>query len=74
MLGYAEPPADLALGRTSHELRTGDLARQHDDGLYEIVGRRSRFAKLFGLRIDLDRVESARDAGVHGRVRGASPP
>jgi acyl-CoA synthetase (AMP-forming)/AMP-acid ligase II len=57
MLGYAESPADLALGRTVHELRTGDVGRQREDGLFEIVGRRSRFAKVFGLRIDLDRVE-----------------
>ena len=57
MLGYASSPQDLALGRTVHELRTGDLARQHEDGLFELVGRTSRFAKLFGLRIDLDRVE-----------------
>jgi acyl-CoA synthetase (AMP-forming)/AMP-acid ligase II len=57
MLGYAESPADLALGRTVHELRTGDLGRQRDDGLFEIVGRRSRIAKVFGLRVDLDRVE-----------------
>jgi acyl-CoA synthetase (AMP-forming)/AMP-acid ligase II len=59
MLGYAESPADLALGRTVHELRTGDLGRQRDDGLFEIVGRRSRIAKVFGLRVDLDRVERA---------------
>src|SRR5690606_2200605 len=57
MLGYAETPADLALGRTIHELRTGDLARRTSTGLYEVVGRRSRFIKLFGLRIDLDQVE-----------------
>ncbi|MFD3702375.1 AMP-binding protein [Nocardia sp. NPDC058658] len=58
MLGYASGPADLALGRTVDELRTGDLARRTPDGLFQIVGRRSRFAKLFGLRIDLGRVES----------------
>ena len=57
MLGYACGPADLSLGRTVEELRTGDLAVQHDDGLFEIVGRRSRIAKLFGLRVDLDHVE-----------------
>lgn len=57
MLGYAEGPADLAAGRTIHELRTGDLARQHDSGLYEVVGRRSRFVKIVGLRIDLGQVE-----------------
>lgn len=57
MLGYATAPADLALGRTTHELRTGDLARQRPDGLWEVMGRRSRFAKVCGLRIDLDQVE-----------------
>ncbi|HEX4905003.1 MAG TPA: AMP-binding protein [Acidimicrobiales bacterium] len=58
MLGYATNPADLALGATLDELRTGDLARRNDDGLFEIVGRRSRFLKLFGLRVGLDDVES----------------
>ncbi|MGI5376921.1 AMP-binding protein [Streptomyces sp. CA-251387] len=58
MLGYAESPADLALGRTLRELHTGDLARQAPDGLYEIVGRRSRFAKILGLRIDPQQVET----------------
>ena len=57
MLGYAETPADLASGRTIDELRTGDLARQHPAGVYEIVGRRSRFIKVVGLRIDLGQVE-----------------
>ena len=63
MLGYAEKPADLAEGRTVDALRTGDLARI-SDGLVEIVGRRSRHAKVFGLRLDLDRVESAVAARV----------
>ncbi|MBT2513471.1 AMP-binding protein [Arthrobacter sp. ISL-30] len=57
MLGYAESPADLAAGRTIEELRTGDLARQHPNGLYEVVGRRNRFVKIVGLRIDLGQVE-----------------
>ncbi len=58
MLGYAESPADLALGRTVTALRTGDLARRTPEGLYQVIGRRSRFAKIFGLRIDLQRLES----------------
>jgi acyl-CoA synthetase (AMP-forming)/AMP-acid ligase II len=59
MLGYAEGPDDLRLGDTlAGTLHTGDLARRTDDGLYEVVGRRSRFAKVFGLRIDLQHVES----------------
>jgi acyl-CoA synthetase (AMP-forming)/AMP-acid ligase II len=57
MLGYAGRPADLALGRTVDELRTGDVARRTPEGLYEVVGRRSRFVKPFGLRVDLDELE-----------------
>ncbi|MEV6651854.1 AMP-binding protein [Streptomyces sp. NPDC051219] len=58
MLGYAESPADLGLGRTVDELYTGDIARLGSDGMYELVGRRSRFAKILGLRIDPQRVEA----------------
>jgi hypothetical protein len=58
MLGYALEPADLAAGATIDELRTGDIARfDADDGVFEIIGRRTRFVKPFGLRIDLDHVE-----------------
>ena len=57
MMGYAEHIEDLADGPTLHELRTGDVARQCGPGLFEIVGRTSRFAKIFGLRIDLQRLE-----------------
>jgi acyl-coenzyme A synthetase/AMP-(fatty) acid ligase len=57
MLGYAERPADLALGRTVHALHTGDLGRIGPDGLVEVVGRRSRFIKPFGVRTDLDALE-----------------
>lgn len=62
MLGYAEQPADLALGATVDALRTGDIARRTPDGLYEIVGRRSHMLKIFGLRIDLRQVEDLLDA------------
>ncbi len=69
MLGYAEEPADLALPRVTTELRTGDLARERD-GLFEVVGRRNRWGKVFGLRIDLDAVERGLRADVdrHARV------
>jgi acyl-CoA synthetase (AMP-forming)/AMP-acid ligase II len=65
MLGYAECPEDLSRGRDITDLRTGDLARLADDGLVEIVGRRSRFAKVVGLRIDLDHVERDLRAAGH---------
>jgi acyl-CoA synthetase (AMP-forming)/AMP-acid ligase II len=57
MMGYAHTADDLARGPELTTLRTGDLARQADDGLWEIVGRVNRYAKVFGLRIDLDDVE-----------------
>jgi acyl-CoA synthetase (AMP-forming)/AMP-acid ligase II len=65
MMGYAEGPADLAQGRVVTELRTGDLARVNQAGLIEIVGRRSRFVKLFGLRIDLQQTEELLAAAGH---------
>ncbi|MFI8895597.1 AMP-binding protein [Streptomyces paradoxus] len=71
MLGYAETPADLALGRTLEELPTGDIARRAPDGLYEIVGRRSRFVKILGLRLDPHRVEAQLEGhGVNGACVG----
>ena len=67
MMGYAHGPADLALGKTVESLHTGDVARRAPDGLYEIVGRTSRFVKMYGLRIDLQRVESElRARGITG--------
>lgn len=70
MLGYAHRPNDLRLGRTVEELRTGDLARRTDAGLYEIVGRTSRFAKVFGLRIDLQRDDASCIGRVPARASG----
>ncbi|MDT9687380.1 AMP-binding protein [Streptomyces sp. P9(2023)] len=58
MLGYAHTRDDLALGRTVDTLRTGDLARRTEDGVYEIVGRRSRFLKILGLRVDPSQIEA----------------
>jgi len=57
-LGYAECGADLNLGDTNNgELYTGDLARKDSDDYYYIVGRKKRFIKLFGNRVNLDETE-----------------
>jgi acyl-CoA synthetase (AMP-forming)/AMP-acid ligase II len=65
MMGYAHRPADLRLGKTVDALHTGDIARRGPDGLYEVIGRSSRFVKMYGLRIDLQCVEAyLRDQGV----------
>ncbi len=69
MMGYAHDTDDLGLGHTLDALATGDLARYHaDDDVYEIVGRRSRFVKPFGLRIDLDDVESQLTSSAIGEL------
>ena len=57
MLGYADQPGDLARGRTVGDLATGDLARIRPDGSLEIVGRRSSFLKVNGVRLDVEHVE-----------------
>lgn len=71
MLGYAERREDLARGREIGALHTGDIAVRGEDRLYRIVGRKSRFVKLFGLRIGLDDVERQfRERGVEAVVTG----
>ncbi len=59
MMGYASTPTDLSSGQDKSNLRTGDIGRLNSAGFYEIVGRTSRFVKPFGLRIDLDQIESS---------------
>ncbi len=58
MMGYAEGIEDLATNETPDRLPTGDVACRNEAGLLYIVGRRKRFVKPFGLRINLDEVES----------------
>ena len=57
-LGYSEDYKDLIKGNENNEiLRTGDLAKIDVKGNYFIVGRKKRFSKIFGLRINLDDLE-----------------
>jgi acyl-CoA synthetase (AMP-forming)/AMP-acid ligase II len=72
MMGYATERADLARGAELDELRTGDIAERTGEGLYRIVGRASRFAKIAGLRIGFDDVEALlRAEGLEAVVTGS---
>jgi len=71
MMGYALGEADLAKEAELTELHTGDMALRTAEGLYRIVGRKSRFSKLFGLRVSLDEVEAELERqGVRGVAAG----
>ena len=58
-LGYAESAEDLSRADENRGvLMTGDLAKRDREGFYYLVGRKSRFVKLYGNRIDLDSLET----------------
>ncbi len=57
-LGYAECLEDLAKGdERNGVLVTGDMAQFDEDGYYYIVGRKKRFLKIYGNRVNLDECE-----------------
>lgn len=57
-MGYATSGSDLAKGdERGGRLETGDMAKRDADGFYYIVGRKKRFLKLFGNRVNLDDAE-----------------
>jgi acyl-CoA synthetase (AMP-forming)/AMP-acid ligase II len=72
MLGYAAEPADLARGDDLRGvLRTGDLGYIDEDGYLFLVGRSKRIAKVFGVRVNLDEVETiVREYGPAAVVAG----
>ena len=65
MMGYAYGREDLARGdELGGCLHTGDLARLDSDGFLYLLGRMKRDAKVFGLRLNLDEIETM--LRVHG--------
>jgi len=58
-LGYANSLDDLKKGDEREGiLKTGDIAMRDEDGFYYIMGRKSRFLKIYGLRLSLDEIEN----------------
>lgn len=57
-MGYAINGADLSKDdENKGVLYTGDIAKRDNDSFYYIVGRKNRFIKLFGNRVNLDEIE-----------------
>lgn len=57
-LGYAECREDLIKGdERNGRLETGDMAKVDEDGFYYVVGRKKRFLKIFGNRVNLDEID-----------------
>lgn len=66
-LGYAECGDDLIKGdERGGVLQTGDMAQFDQDGYYYIVGRKKRFLKIYGNRVNLDEM----DRLIKGRFTG----
>jgi acyl-coenzyme A synthetase/AMP-(fatty) acid ligase len=73
MWGYAFTRPDLAKGdELQGVLATGDRARLDEKGYVYILGRSKRDAKLFGLRINMDDLESLLKA--HGPTAVVNGP
>lgn len=68
-LGYAEKRADLM--RTDQNkgvLYTGDIGYLDVEGYLYITGRKNRFAKIYGKRIDLNALEQLAKENLVGEV------
>ena len=56
--GYAENYKDLKTFKDLNSYFTGDLGYYDNDGFFYVDGRKSRFIKIKGLRMNLDEMES----------------
>lgn len=57
-MGYAENFQDLIKGdENKGKLKTGDVAYKDKNNFYYVVGRKDRYIKIFGMRINLQELE-----------------
>tara|TARA_Y100001936_G_C15933857_1_gene590907 strand:- start:633 stop:1034 length:402 start_codon:yes stop_codon:yes gene_type:complete len=57
-MGYAKNKNDLKKKDTQKGvLKTSDLAYKDEDNFYFIIGRKDRYIKVFGLRLNLQELE-----------------
>jgi acyl-[acyl-carrier-protein]-phospholipid O-acyltransferase/long-chain-fatty-acid--[acyl-carrier-protein] ligase len=74
MAGYLGRPEETAEVLRDGWYATGDIAIMHEDGCIEIVGRRSRFAKVGGEMVPLSRIEDALTAHLGDSGDDDGPP
>lgn len=66
-LGYAKEQRDLQLGdERQGRLFTGDMAYVDNDGYYYITGRKKRFVKIMGKRVNMDEIEQLLKNAIAG--------
>ena len=59
VITYALNLDDLTKGDDNKgKLKTGDIAIFDDDNLFKIIGRKSRFLKIYGNRVGLDEIQT----------------
>ncbi len=57
-MGYSVKYNDLSISDENNNiLYTGDIATVDEDGYYFVIGRKKRFVKIYGHRINLDEIE-----------------
>ena len=58
-MGYAENLKDLSFPDINKGLlKTGDMAHKDNDGFYYIEGRKNRYVKIYGIRVNLSELET----------------